>query len=307
MIQHLRGNMNRNSIKRLGLFVSIVLVLAAMACSDEPAAVATNTTPTTQPATSPTVEPEPVETAAPAEPEATPTEEAAATPEATAEPEATATSEPEPTEAPDVTATPVTPAPSPIPTTEPVVTETVTPAPTATSTPEAVAEEVALEITSPQEGIEVEWGAVRVSGATRPDAVVAVNGTVAEVQADGSFTLGVSLEEGPNTIEIVATDIENNTESEQLVVFYTPPAEGLPLTLFSPADGIEVNTPDVEVMGAARPDTVVSVNGELVDTNALGIFSASVVLEEGPNIIEVAATDIDNNTRFEPVVVFYTP
>ena len=48
-------------------------------------------------------------------------------------------------------------------------------------------------------------------------------------------------------------------------------------------------------------------NGIPVDVNGLGIFSTTVTLEEGANFIEVVATDISGNVRFQTVAVFYLP
>ncbi len=49
------------------------------------------------------------------------------------------------------------------------------------------------------------------------------------------------------------------------------------------------------------------INGIPVEINALGIFSGAVTLEEGPNLIEIVATDIQGNVRFQTVAVFYLP
>ena len=44
-----------------------------------------------------------------------------------------------------------------------------------------------------------------------------------------------------------------------------------------------------------------------MSVNELGIFSTTIVLEEGPNLIEVVAVDIQRNVNFQTVVVFYEP
>ena len=41
--------------------------------------------------------------------------------------------------------------------------------------------------------------------------------------------------------------------------------------------------------------------------NNLGIFSTTVPLEEGVNLIEVVAIDLQDNVNFQTVVVFYIP
>ena len=178
---------------------------------------------------------------------------------------------------------------------------TVTPAPTRTPvTP------ISLSIWSPIDGAGVEAGAIRVMGTTSAD-VVEVNGTPVSVAADGRFQLDLTLVKGANRIEITASEQSGRAKSQQLDVFFVATAAGLPFTLLYPFDGLEVSEPIVEVVGVSRPDTAIGVNGVPAEINALGIFSASLVLEEGDNLIEVVAVDLDGNVRFQTVVVFYLP
>ncbi|MCH8298591.1 MAG: hypothetical protein IH873_11035 [Chloroflexi bacterium] len=160
---------------------------------------------------------------------------------------------------------------------------------------------------SPEDGAGVEVDVIRVMGKTRVDAAVGVNGTPVEVSLDGSFHHDLELENGVNLIEVVATTLSGETAFQQAAVFFISTAAGLPFTLFYPPDGLVVSDPDIPVFGGTRVDAVVGVNGVPVDINSLGIFSASVTLEEGGNFIEVLATDIDGNVRFQTVAVFYLP
>lgn len=193
--------------------------------------------------------------------------------------------------------------PAPTATPPPTATAIPTPTPAAAATPAPVS----LTILSPREGAGVETGAVRVLGKTRNDAVVAINGTPVDVAADGSFEQDLVVEEGINSIEVVATDLFGHTAFTPVVFFSISPTAGLPFSLFYPADGLEVTDPTISVVGGTRPDAVVGVNGNPVDVNALGIFSATVSLEEGANLIEVVAADMHENLRFETAVVFYIP
>jgi uncharacterized protein YfaP (DUF2135 family) len=61
-----------------------------------------------------------------------------------------------------------------------------------------------------------------VSGITAPGAVVSVNGRLAAVDAAGAFQLPLSLEEGPNTIQVVASDADGNQAYALLTVIYEP-------------------------------------------------------------------------------------
>lgn len=106
------------------------------------------------------------------------------------------------------------PAPTPAPTPE----ETPTPPPTVTPTPLGFF----LKVTEPKDESIVTNSVIPVSGSTPQDAVVSVNGEVVEVDERGNFTIMVTLEEGPNTIEVIASDFEGNKESTILAVIYIP-------------------------------------------------------------------------------------
>ena len=164
-----------------------------------------------------------------------------------------------------------------------------------------------LELLAPQDGAGVETGALRVLGQTRVDAVVGINGVPVEVSADGRFTQDISLQEGINLVEVVASDLSGQTAAEQAIVFFITTAAGLPFSLFYPPDGLETAEPTIPLIGGARADAVVGVNGTPVEVNVLGILSTTVTLEDGPNFIEVVATDIQGNVRFQTVAVFYLP
>ena len=82
---------------------------------------------------------------------------------------------------------------------------------------------LALEVTEPEDESVVSTSVVTVKGVTTADAVVSVNGTLVDVDEDGKFSTVVSLEEGPNTIEVVASDSEDNEASKLLTVIYAKP------------------------------------------------------------------------------------
>jgi len=77
-----------------------------------------------------------------------------------------------------------------------------------------------LAVTQPENESVVNTPEVVVKGTTNPDAVVTVNGTVADVDADGGFSVTVTLEESPNLIEVYASDFEYREASEILTVIY---------------------------------------------------------------------------------------
>ena len=73
------------------------------------------------------------------------------------------------------------------------------------------------------------------------------------------------------------------------------PQPGFFLTVTQPADNSIINADKLEVRGHTTPGAVVSVNGEMAVADTEGIFAVTLTLEEGPNIIEVIASDEEGN------------
>ncbi len=105
-------------------------------------------------------------------------------------------------------------------------TPTITPTHTYTPTPTPTMAELVLEITQPGDGAQVSTRDILVRGKTVPGAVVSalVDDTVAiaDIDQEGNFSVTVSLEEGPNLIEVVASDQLGNGKSSSIVVIYVP-------------------------------------------------------------------------------------
>ncbi|MEE9199233.1 MAG: hypothetical protein V3U26_05495 [Dehalococcoidia bacterium] len=108
------------------------------------------------------------------------------------------------------TATSPTPAPTQIP-----------PSPTPTSQT-ALPEELFLEVTEPSDESTVREVPLVVVGRTTPDAVISVDGQTTDVNAQGEFVALVSLEPGPNVIEVVASDLTGRQETALMAVIYIP-------------------------------------------------------------------------------------
>lgn len=81
-----------------------------------------------------------------------------------------------------------------------------------------------LEVSEPSDGIEIKGGdkKVNVSGITDPNNLISVNDQTAIVNADGSFSLGININEGDNTISILATSPIGNITKVERKVRYTP-------------------------------------------------------------------------------------
>jgi len=112
-------------------------------------------------------------------------------------------------------------APVPTPTPTPAPSPALTPAPT--PTPTLPAPGLTLTISEPQDEAVVKENLIRVIGRTAPDAVVSVNGHIIRaINEGGDFTAVISLAEGPNLVEVIATDYQGNEVNQMLTVIYAP-------------------------------------------------------------------------------------
>jgi len=79
----------------------------------------------------------------------------------------------------------------------------------------------------------------------------------------------------------------------------------LKLTVTEPGDNVVVDTDKIEVKGTTGPDAVVSVNNEIATADSLGNFAVTIMLEEGPNIVEVFTSDESGNEANLTLIVSY--
>lgn len=84
-----------------------------------------------------------------------------------------------------------------------------------------------------------------------------------------------------------------------------PEVSTLPLTVSQPLNETTVYAADLVVKGQTESDAVVSVDGVTVEVDAEGKFSTTVTLEEGPNPIEVYASDFEGNEGSVFLTVIY--
>ena len=185
---------------RVFLVFALVAITALAAACSQPAPAPTPAPPATQPPAPVAVatqSPAPAPTRPPA-PTAAPQPTVAPQPTATRPPAPAATSAPAATPAPAATAAP-----------------TSTPAPAPTAAPAAEARsELKLTVSQPENESVVSASTVTVKGATSPDAVVSINGAVATIAADGAFSQDVSLQPGPNRIEVLASTFDGQSKSQ---------------------------------------------------------------------------------------------
>ena len=95
--------------------------------------------------------------------------------------------------------------------------ESTAPAPSATPT----TQQLSLKITEPADESVVKAGSINLSGTVSTTAEITVNGTSVAVE-NGNFNAIVELEEGPNSLEIRATDGNGHEEIKVLTIVYLP-------------------------------------------------------------------------------------
>ena len=79
-----------------------------------------------------------------------------------------------------------------------------------------------LLITEPEDQSIVSEAGVRLSGRTGPEAITSVNGVSVTVDELGLFSTVVTLEPGPNIIDVVATNNDGRILSTVIAVIYRP-------------------------------------------------------------------------------------
>ena len=148
-------------------------------------------------------------------------------------------------------------------------------------------------------------GSVVVYGQTEPGTTVVISGLEIEVDSLGGFRAEVSLEEGENLLEVSAS-----TESGEVTqISRRVTALDLPflLVISEPENESVVSRSSLPLSGRTDPNAVVSVNGRSVPVDRFGYFSTAVPLIEGPNIMDVVATNNDGETLSKVVAVIYRP
>ncbi|OGM31054.1 hypothetical protein A2630_00060 [Candidatus Woesebacteria bacterium RIFCSPHIGHO2_01_FULL_44_10] len=82
-----------------------------------------------------------------------------------------------------------------------------------------------IEISSPSDGQTFSGSAsqrIEIKGTTETEATVKVNDRIAIIDSEGNFSLSISLIEGQNTLELIATDPAGNKATKSLTVNYSP-------------------------------------------------------------------------------------
>ena len=206
--------------------------------------------------------------------------------------------------APTATATPLpTPIPTPVPTATPAPTSTPVPTPTPAVTIEGL-----LDVRGPEDDSAVRADSVVVHGYAHMDAKVQINDMSVPLDDTGRFSQLVDLSPGFNTITVEAEIPDGETESATIsVVSLLLPPQPFFLIITEPLDQTFAVHPTIPLVGRTTAGTVITVNGVAVPVDVSGVFSTTVTLEPGPNIIEVLGTSTDGEELDALVAVIYRP
>lgn len=91
-----------------------------------------------------------------------------------------------------------------------------------TASPPAVSEALYLRVLWPEEGSLISVAEIELVGEAPPGAVVSIGEEILIVPADGGFRQVIRLEEGPNAIEIVASNQAGEEQSLIFTIVYEP-------------------------------------------------------------------------------------
>ena len=110
-----------------------------------------------------------------------------------------------------------------------------------------------------------------------------------------------------NTVPAMPQDVATPTTLLQPTPTSAPETAGFWLQVLAPVDEAVVNTPQVDVTGSAPAGAVVSIDDEILVVGSDQQFKTTVTLDEGPNLIEVIASDESGNEMSVLLTVTYEP
>ncbi|HWR58505.1 MAG TPA: Ig-like domain-containing protein, partial [Thermodesulfovibrionales bacterium] len=125
-----------------------------------------------------------------------------------------------------------------------------------------------------------------------------INSAAIAANPDGTFSLPVTLQDGPNTVAVDATDLAGNQTADSRTIYLDRLAPTI--TLLTPADNTKTNQSPIDVTGTVDESSSVTVRMNSSDPVAASMsgsaFSLPVIPFYGINTIEVTATDPATNT-----------
>lgn len=135
--------------------------------------------------------------------------------------------------------------------------------------------------------------------------LTACQGTQATEISPGILTSPAMVSPTPFLPSVNALPQEASPEAS--TSFASQALNGQILHIVAPQDGDVVNTSSVLLRGFALPETVISVNEDIYLVGPQGQFEIPLMLEEGPNVFEIVASDLSGNEESVILVITYQP
>jgi len=74
----------------------------------------------------------------------------------------------------------------------------------------------------PENGCVINVNTIAITGQTLPDAIVLINGELADIDSNGNFSLQIILDEGFNFFDIIAIDRKGNEVTTEIIIYLLP-------------------------------------------------------------------------------------
>ena len=134
---------------------------------------------------------------------------------------------------------------------------------------------------------------------------MSVRGRAVAAGEEGRFRLSVPLAPGVNNLDIFAINPGGQRTGKTLTVTFLP-LEPCFLTITQPAEQKStVTQPTTRLWGRTASDATVSVNGIALPVDQLGIFSTTISLQTGPNVVGVVSTCMGGEVLRETLEIAY--
>ena len=115
---------------------------------------------------------------------------------------------------------------------------------------------------------------------------------------NGSILVALALVLSMATVALAQSDDDTPTSENAPATAQPGVAPTLFLTLANPVEQdleLPLDTTQLTIQGTTLPGAVVSIDGDLVDTDDQGNFGSVAALDEGANEIDVVASDDQGN------------
>jgi hypothetical protein len=149
-----------------------------------------------------------------------------------------------------------------------------------------------LTVTYPPDGFITRSSTVTVNGTTDGTSVT-INGLPASLSLK-AYNLQVPLNEGPNSLLVLAKDASGNTTSKALTVVKDTVAPVVSVT--SPSFPLLTNRTFLHIQGVVEKGSSVIANGKAAAVSA-DTFSADVAVDHNVTALIIKATDLAGNER----------